>query len=55
MFIFLLVNKDPLKAGKSLPLISVVACDLSCLHVSKQNTNRNIFALKKWDKNTDWK
>jgi len=52
MFIFLFVNKDPLKAGKSVPLISVVACDLSCLHLSKQNTNRNIFASKSWDNNT---
>lgn len=52
MFIFLFMNKDHLKAGKSLPLISVVACDLSCLHLSKQNRNRNFFASKSQDKIT---
>lgn len=53
MFIFLFVNKDHLRAGKSLPLISVVPCDLSCLHLSKQNRNRNIFASKSQDKITN--
>lgn len=53
MFIFLFVNKDHLKAGKSLPQISVVACDLSCLHLSKQSRNRNIFAPKSQDKITN--
>lgn len=50
MPVFLLVNRDSVRAGKSLPAISVVAADLSSVHLMKQNTNRNIFESESLDK-----
>lgn len=51
MPVLILVNRDSVRAGKSLPVISVVAGDLSYAHLMKQNTNTNIFESKSLDKN----